>query len=78
MNFEVTIAGELYICKVISFYAGEPVMVGGPPAQCFPAESGELEFELYSDGRRATQLESELTNSDRDMICEEFLKNIGN
>jgi hypothetical protein len=72
MLFPTRVNGIPCQVQVTHFTPVTPARTWGPPEQCYPAEGGELEFEILDRrGRHAPWLERYLDDKTIDRINEE-------
>jgi hypothetical protein len=68
-----TIAGIPCKVRVINYTPERQAQLYGPPENCYPAESAEIEFEVYDrTGYPAKWLEAKMKQADVDRIMTEY------
>lgn len=64
-EFEATLFGDTFLVKVLDYSKLIPAYTSGLPEDCYPAEGGEFEFELYDmEGYRAAHIEAKMSDDD--------------
>jgi len=73
-EIEYTIDNTLYEIRIYNYEPYVPAYVSGLPEDCYPAEGGVAEYEIYLDGEVAEDpdtgisLKDSLTNEEQDSL----------
>jgi hypothetical protein len=72
----VILNGEDHFAGILSYYAGDPGRLSGPPEHCYPPEPEEVEWEICND--EGYPLIMQITDDELEDIKRQILEYIHN